>query len=104
MSAQVKEFGPACPHCGRRIPFSRYFAGRGTPFECPECGSRIVVPKASGLPVTSIFILIMVFIRGTPALKNNFWLVMLFFLVAGVLEYWFFTAVKDASAKTEAGS
>ncbi len=40
-----KEARGECPACEMPIPFIQTIKGRGKPFDCPACGSRLVLPK-----------------------------------------------------------
>jgi hypothetical protein len=87
---------PECPNCGKLLPIGKFAWGRGRPFACSRCGQQLIVPKVAGVPVTSIFIVLLLFLKSTPPLKDNYPLVMGLLAVAAVFEYFFFTSVRRA--------
>jgi hypothetical protein len=85
----VKARFHACPKCLEPVPFSRSMFGRGSPFFCQRCKTKIVASKVSVFHIVVLFLPLSLFGKRILELENG-WLILVFlFVVSCLLEYLF---------------
>jgi hypothetical protein len=77
-----------CPACGMPIPFLKAQWSLGTPFQCRQCGSELVIDKVKPLAATAVYIPLVLWARTVG------FLVLVPALAIGSLLTWQFATVR----------
>ncbi len=79
----MARFGPACPECGRPVPFVRTQWGLGKPFACKKCGAELVMPKSLAWLGLAAFVIFWS-VRKSPLEQLMLYVALLLMALAGL--------------------